>query len=78
MQHPKHPKPAPQAHPVVFRDQSAGLRYLSRSTRTSELSTTWQDGNIYPVIEVDLSSAAHLERAKNSGHHRPELAGASA
>lgn len=52
----------PQPHLVVFRDQSAGLRYLSRSARTSEHSTTWEDGNIYPVIEVDLSSAAHLAR----------------
>jgi large subunit ribosomal protein L31 len=52
----------PQSHLVVFRDQSAGLRYLSRSTRTSEHSTTWEDGNISPVIEVDLSSAAHLAR----------------
>lgn len=54
-----------QAHPspsqlVVFRDQSARLRYLTRSHRTSEHTTTWEDGNIYPVIEVDLSSAAHL------------------
>lgn len=53
--HPRH-----QSHLVVFRDQSAGLRYLSRSTRTSEHSTTWEDGNIYPVVEVDLSSAAHF------------------
>ncbi|WP_114853428.1 50S ribosomal protein L31 [Brachybacterium sp. YJGR34] len=52
----------PTPHPVVFRDQSAGVRYLSRSTRTSHLSTTWEDGNIYPVIEVDLSSAAHHAR----------------
>lgn len=57
----------PQPHLVVFRDQSAGLRYLSRSTRTSEHSTTWEDGNIYPVIEVDLSSAAHLARAEREG-----------
>ena len=77
MQHPKHPKPAPQAHPVVFRDQSAGLRYLSRSTRTSELSTTWKDGNIYPVIEVDLSSAAHHAR-QASAESRRGLVGASA
>lgn len=58
--HRQHHRPQPDL--VVFRDQSAGLRYLSRSTRTSEHSTTWEDGNIYPVIEVDLSSAAHLER----------------
>lgn len=60
----RHQHHRPQPRPVVFRDQSAGLRYLSRSTRTSEHSTTWEDGNIYPVIEVDLSSAAHLARAE--------------
>lgn len=54
MQHPTHP----QHRTVVFRDQSAGVRFLTRSARTSEHSTTWSDGRIYPVIEVDLSSAA--------------------
>lgn len=72
----------PQPHLVVFRDQSAGLRYLSRSTRTSEHSTTWEDGNIYPVIEVDLSSAAHLARtggrAVQEEQARRTLVGASA
>ncbi|GAA1486674.1 50S ribosomal protein L31 [Brachybacterium fresconis] len=54
----------PETRTVVFRDQSADLRYLTRSTRTSEHTTTWKDGNIYPVIDVDLSSAAHLSRAR--------------
>ena len=72
----------PQSRPVVFRDQSAGLRYLTRSTRTTEHSTTWEDGNIYPVIEVDLSSAAHLERtggrAVQEEQSRRTLVGTSA
>ena len=42
----RHQHHRPQPHLVVFRDQSAGLRYLSRSTRASEHSTTWEDGNI--------------------------------
>lgn len=54
MKHPTHP----EHRTVVFRDQSADLRFLTRSTRTSDHSTTWTDGNVYPVIEVDLSSAA--------------------
>lgn len=54
MQHPTHP----EHRTVVFRDQSAGVRFLTRSARRSEHSTTWTDGNIYPVIEVDVSSAA--------------------
>ena len=66
-----------RSHLVVFRDQSAGLRYLTRSTRTSEHTTTWKDGNIYPVVEVDLSSAAHLARQQADSSQR-ELVGASA
>ena len=65
------------SHLVVFRDQSAGLRYLTRSERTSEHTTTWKDGNIYPVIEVDLSSAAHHAR-QHSAESRRGLVGASA
>lgn len=50
--------------PVVVRDQSAGLRYLSRSSRPTALSTTWEDGRIYPVIEVDLSSEHRPRRPR--------------
>ncbi|MGO1225638.1 MAG: hypothetical protein ACTMII_08790 [Brachybacterium sp.] len=74
---PEHRMQSPQPHLVVFRDQSAGLRYLTRSTRTSEHTTTWEDGNIYPVVEVDLSSAAHLAR-QQARHPQRELAGAAA
>ena len=38
---------------------------------------TWKDGNIYPVIEVDLSSAAHHAR-QQSAESRRGLVGASA
>lgn len=38
---------------VVFRDQSRDVKFLTRSTRTSEHSTTWGDGKVYPVIDVD-------------------------
>ena len=77
MQHTTHRTHSPQSHLVVFRDQSAGLRYLTRSERTSEHTTTWEDGNVYPVVEVDLSSAAHFAR-KDARRGRRELAGATA
>ncbi|MGP9538323.1 hypothetical protein ACT3SP_09935 [Brachybacterium sp. AOP43-C2-M15] len=77
MQYNDHRQHSPQSHLVVFRDQSAGLRYLTRSHRTSEHTTTWEDGNIYPVVEVDLSSAAHLE-SEREGDRRRELVGAPA
>ena len=52
MQYTKHP----EHRTVVFRDQSRDVKYLTRSTRTSEHSTTWSDGKVYPVIDVDLPS----------------------
>ena len=77
MQYTTHRSHSPQTHLVVFRDQSAGLRYLTRSERTSEHTTTWEDGNVYPVVEVDLSSAAHFARKDARGGRR-ELASTSA
>jgi large subunit ribosomal protein L31 len=49
----------PDYHPVVFREASAGFSFLTRSTRTSERTVTWEDGREYPVIDVEVSSASH-------------------
>lgn len=49
----------PQYQPVVFRDASAGFSFLTRSTRSSARTVTWEDGNEYPVIDVEVSSASH-------------------
>jgi large subunit ribosomal protein L31 len=49
----------PDYRPVVFRDRSAGYAFLTRSTATSEATIAWTDGNTYPVIDVDVSSASH-------------------
>ncbi len=49
----------PDYHPVVFRDASADLTFLTRSTATSDRTITWSDGREYPVIDVDVSSASH-------------------
>ena len=48
----------PDYHPVVFRDRSAGFAFLTRSTATSERTITWEDGNTYPVVDVEISSAS--------------------
>ena len=45
--------------PVVFRDASADFSFLTRSTATSERTLTWTDGQEYPVIDVEVSSASH-------------------
>jgi large subunit ribosomal protein L31 len=49
----------PDYHPVVYRDRNADFAFLTRSTATSNRTIDWEDGNTYPVIDVDLSSASH-------------------
>jgi large subunit ribosomal protein L31 len=49
----------PDYHPVVFRDASADFAFLTRSTATSARTVEWSDGNTYPVIDVEVSSASH-------------------
>ncbi|ATG55952.1 50S ribosomal protein L31 [Brachybacterium ginsengisoli] len=49
----------PDYRPVVFRDHSAGTAFLTNSTRTSSRTITWEDGQDYPVIDVEVSSASH-------------------
>ncbi|MBG0823700.1 type B 50S ribosomal protein L31 [Planomonospora sp. ID91781] len=49
----------PDYHPVVFRDPSADFAFLTRSTITSTKTITWEDGNTYPLVDVDVSSASH-------------------
>ncbi|SNR54634.1 LSU ribosomal protein L31P [Haloechinothrix alba] len=49
----------PDYHPVVFQDTSTGDMFVTRSTATSERTIEWSDGNTYPLIAVDISSASH-------------------
>ncbi|MGJ9401961.1 type B 50S ribosomal protein L31 [Arthrobacter sp. KK5.5] len=50
-----HPKYAP----IVFHDLASGEKYLTRSTATSQKTIEWEDGNTYPVIDVEISAASH-------------------
>ena len=49
----------PEYNPVVFNDLSSGTKFLTRSTATSDKTIEWEDGNTYPVIDVEISSASH-------------------
>lgn len=49
----------PAYRPVVFRDRAGDFAFLTRSTATSATTIAWEDGNTYPVIDVDISSASH-------------------
>ena len=49
----------PEYRPVVFRDASANFAILSRSTVETDRTIEWEDGNTYPLVELDISSASH-------------------
>lgn len=44
---------------VVFKDMSNGHSFLSRSTAFSKETVTWEDGNEYPVIKLEISNTSH-------------------
>jgi large subunit ribosomal protein L31 len=49
----------PKYHPVVFQDVTTDFSFLTRSTMTSKEKVKWEDGQEYPLIKVDISSASH-------------------
>jgi large subunit ribosomal protein L31 len=44
---------------VVFKDMSNETAFLSRSTAASKETITWEDGNEYPVIKLEISNTSH-------------------
>lgn len=50
----------PEYSAVVFNDLASGEKFLTRSTvKVSDKTIEWEDGNVYPVIDVEISSASH-------------------
>ncbi|MFW0108436.1 type B 50S ribosomal protein L31 [Rothia sp. P6271] len=49
----------PDYNPVIFRDLASGKSFLTKSTMTSAKTEKWEDGNEYPVVEVEISSESH-------------------
>ncbi len=49
----------PEYRPVVFQDTSSEFAFLTKSTMTSEDTIKWEDGNEYPLIKLEVSSASH-------------------
>ncbi|MFF4118080.1 type B 50S ribosomal protein L31 [Streptomyces sp. NPDC001714] len=49
----------PASRLVVFRDRAADTAFLTRSTADSSRTIEWEDGNTYPLIDVEISSASH-------------------
>jgi len=49
----------PEYRPVVFLDANANFSFLTRSTVKSADTIKWADGNEYPLVKLDISSASH-------------------
>ena len=49
----------PNYRPVVFQDVSTDFAFLTRSTIKTKETITWTDGNQYPLVKVEVSSASH-------------------
>lgn len=49
----------PEYKPVVFYDTSSEFKFMTKSTMTSGETIEWEDGNTYPLIKVEVSSASH-------------------
>ena len=44
---------------VIFHDNASGEQFLISSTLPSEKTSKWEDGNEYPLVTVEISSASH-------------------
>jgi len=49
----------PNYRDVVFHDVTSDFKILTRSTMATKETTTWTDGNEYPLVKVEISSASH-------------------
>ena len=49
----------PEYRDVVFQDVTSDFKILSRSTLAIKETVKWEDGNEYPLIKLDISSASH-------------------
>ena len=44
---------------VVFSDDAADFAFLTKSTAQSDETIKWTDGNEYPLVKIQISSASH-------------------
>ncbi len=49
----------PEYKEVVFLDTTSDFKFLTKSTMRSQETIKWEDGNEYPLIKVEVSSASH-------------------
>jgi len=44
---------------VVFKDMTNDTTFLTKSTAHTSETITWEDGNEYPLIKVEISNTSH-------------------
>ena len=49
----------PKYREVVFQDLSSDFAFLTRSTIETKETIKWEDGQEYPLVKVEISSASH-------------------
>lgn len=49
----------PNYRPVVFQDTAADYAFLTRSTVKTDKKIKWEDGQEYPLVTIEISSASH-------------------
>ncbi len=49
----------PEYRDVVFQDISSDFAILTKSTVSTRETIKWEDGNEYPLVKVEVSSASH-------------------
>lgn len=45
--------------PVVFQDDAADFKILTKSTAKTSDTIKWEDGKEYPLVKMHISSASH-------------------
>ena len=49
----------PKYSPVIFEDISSEKKFLVNSTIKTGETAEWEDGNTYPLVKIEVSSASH-------------------
>ena len=49
----------PEYREVIFKDISTDYAFKTRSTIQTKDSVTWEDGNEYPLVKLEISSDSH-------------------
>jgi large subunit ribosomal protein L31 len=49
----------PNYREVVFLDLQSGTKFLTKSTVETSETIEYDDGNTYPLVKVEVSSASH-------------------